>query len=160
MKPNQKASRHHWIYYPRVSEGNHLSHSLTITLCDSTLPSGAIIHVATVSNQADIKRLDALRRAGCMSFLACVIYSPQEVWWLYTELYSCSQKQIKLNSTQSALHTSSCKSNRKDKTPVHAAHSSVLGVCPYLTMMVNILTFLAKGDRRRKGGREDRFLRM
>lgn len=32
------------------------------------------------------------------------------------------------------------------------------GACPYLTLMVNILTLLAKGDRRGIGGREDRFL--
>lgn len=34
------------------------------------------------------------------------------------------------------------------------------GACPYLTVMVNILTLLAKGDRRGVGGREDRFLEV
>jgi len=48
----------------------------------------------------------------------------------------------------------------KGRTPTHAAQSSVPGACPYLTMMVNILTLLAKGDRRRIGGGEDRLLRM
>lgn len=38
--------------------------------------------------------------------------------------------------------------------------SGGMGARPYLTMMVNVLTLLAEGDSRRKGGGEDRLLGM
>lgn len=57
------------LYYPTLRELHHLSGRFTITSCDFSLPLGAIIHVVTVSNQADIKRFDAFKRAKCMSFL-------------------------------------------------------------------------------------------
>lgn len=81
-----------------------------------------------------------------MSFLNYIIYTRIVLMLLYP-----NQSQ-QLRTSHKSLQT------KKDKSPVHTAHSSMPGACPYLTVMVNILTLLAKGDRRRIGGREDRFL--
>lgn len=78
---------------------------------------------------------------------------------LYNLLYSNSRSDGFTPSYTHAVKTPAAPNQGEKKRP-QWMHLSVPGACPYLTMMVNILTLLTKGDRRREGGREDRFLRM
>lgn len=87
------------------------------------------------------------------SSVLCVLSS------LYNLLYSNSRSDGFTPSYTHADRTPAAPNQGEKKRPQYM-HLSVPGACPYLTMMVNILTLLTKGDRRREGGREDGFLRM
>lgn len=104
---NKKASRQQSFYW--VLGVTQPSYDFTLTSCDSTLSSEAIIDVVSASNQVDRTRFGAFKRAARMSFPSLYnLLFQQQKWQHHTRVRLMQSEHRRLQTKRKNYEPSAC----------------------------------------------------